>query len=46
MIGNVIQRRFLDNNNYPVAAALGFMLMAAILVLDRASMPGSSAPSS
>jgi spermidine/putrescine transport system permease protein len=32
MIGNVIQSRFLDNNDYPTAAALSFMLMAGILV--------------
>ena len=33
MIGNVIQNRFLAQNDYPVAAALSFMLMAAILIL-------------
>jgi spermidine/putrescine transport system permease protein len=32
MIGNVIQNRFLEQNDYPVAAALSFLLMAAILV--------------
>jgi spermidine/putrescine transport system permease protein len=32
MIGNVIQSRFLLLNDYPVAAALSFLLMAAILV--------------
>ncbi|HEY2917241.1 MAG TPA: ABC transporter permease [Candidatus Limnocylindrales bacterium] len=32
MIGNVIQGRFLLLNDYPVAAALSFILMAAILV--------------
>ncbi|HXG40301.1 MAG TPA: ABC transporter permease [Candidatus Limnocylindrales bacterium] len=32
MIGNVIQTRFLTNNDYPTAAALSFLLMAAILV--------------
>jgi spermidine/putrescine transport system permease protein len=32
MIGNVIQSRFLEQNDYPLAAALSFMLMAAILV--------------
>ncbi|HEX5948496.1 MAG TPA: ABC transporter permease [Actinomycetota bacterium] len=32
MIGNVIQREFLQNNDYPEAAALSFLLMAAILV--------------
>jgi spermidine/putrescine transport system permease protein len=32
MIGNVIQARFLLENDYPVAAALSFILMAAILV--------------
>ena len=31
MIGNVIQSRFLENNDYPTAAALTFILMAAIL---------------
>jgi spermidine/putrescine transport system permease protein len=31
MIGNVIQSRFLANNDYPTAAALSFMLMAGIL---------------
>ena len=31
MIGNVIQSRFLENNDYPTAAALSFMLMAGIL---------------
>ncbi len=31
LIGNVIQSRFLVNNDYPVAAALSFMLMAGIL---------------
>ncbi len=33
MIGNVIQRLFLDTNDYPQAAALSFVLMAAILVM-------------
>jgi spermidine/putrescine transport system permease protein len=33
MIGNVIQSRFLENNDYPTAAALSFILMAAILLL-------------
>lgn len=32
MIGNVIQGRFLEQNDYPTAAALAFLLMAAILV--------------
>jgi len=32
MIGNVIQSRFLLQNDYPVAAALSFILMAGILV--------------
>jgi spermidine/putrescine transport system permease protein len=31
LIGNVIQSRFLVNNDYPTAAALSFMLMAGIL---------------
>ena len=33
MIGNVIQRLFLSNNDYPQAAALSFVLMAAILTM-------------
>jgi spermidine/putrescine transport system permease protein len=33
MIGNVIQSRFLVLNDYPVAAALSFILMVGILVL-------------
>jgi spermidine/putrescine transport system permease protein len=33
MIGNVIQSRFLQNNDYPTAAALSFILMAAILAM-------------
>ena len=33
MIGNVIQRLFLQTNAYPEAAALSFVLMAATLVL-------------
>ena len=32
MVGNVIQGRFLDQNDYPVAAALAFLLMAGILL--------------
>ena len=32
MIGNVIQNRFLQQNDYPTAAALSFILMAGILV--------------
>jgi spermidine/putrescine transport system permease protein len=32
MIGNVVQSRFLVNNDYPTAAALSFILMAGILV--------------
>jgi spermidine/putrescine transport system permease protein len=32
MIGNVIQREYLQNNDYPEAAALSFLLMAAILI--------------
>ena len=43
MIGNVIERLFLSNNDYPQAAALGFILMAAILamVLVYARLIGS-----
>ncbi|MES1247789.1 MAG: ABC transporter permease [Actinomycetota bacterium] len=33
MIGNVIQSEFLELRDYPTAAALSFILMAAILVL-------------
>lgn len=32
MIGNIIQTQFLTNNNYPVASALSFILMAALLI--------------
>ena len=32
MIGNVIQSRYLDQNDYPTAAALSFLLMAGILI--------------
>ncbi len=32
MIGNVIQGRFLQSNDYPLAAALSFVLMAGILI--------------
>jgi spermidine/putrescine transport system permease protein len=33
MIGNVIQNKFLTQNDYPYAAALSFMLMAGVLVV-------------
>lgn len=33
MIGQVIYRQFLNNNEYPEAAALGFILMAGVLLL-------------
>jgi spermidine/putrescine transport system permease protein len=33
MIGNVIQRLFLQTNAYPEASALGFVLMAAVMVM-------------
>ncbi len=33
MIGNVIQSKFLELTDYPAAAALSFILMAAILVM-------------
>jgi len=33
MIGNVIQRLFLETNAYPEASALGFLLMAGVLLL-------------
>jgi spermidine/putrescine transport system permease protein len=32
MVGNVIQAKFLESLDYPAAASLGFILMAAILV--------------
>lgn len=32
MIGNVIQGRFLQSNDYPLASALSFVLMAGILI--------------
>lgn len=32
MVGNVIQGRFLQQNDYPIAAALAFILMAGILI--------------
>jgi spermidine/putrescine transport system permease protein len=32
MIGNVIQAKFLESLDYPAAASLSFLLMAAILV--------------
>lgn len=32
MIGNVIQNRYLQQNDYPLASALSFLLMAGILV--------------
>jgi spermidine/putrescine transport system permease protein len=33
MIGNVIQSKFLELIDYPAAASLSFVLMAAIIVL-------------
>jgi spermidine/putrescine transport system permease protein len=33
MIGNVIQSRFLEVNDYPTASALSFLLMASMLVI-------------
>ncbi len=33
MIGNIIQRLFLNTNAYPEAAALSFVLMAVVLIL-------------
>jgi len=32
MIGNVIQTEYLTNNQYPLASAMSFMLMAALLI--------------
>ena len=33
MIGNVIQRLFLETNAYPEASALGFVLMFGVLIM-------------
>jgi spermidine/putrescine transport system permease protein len=33
MIGNIIQFQFLSANNYPTAAALGFVLVVGVMVL-------------
>jgi spermidine/putrescine transport system permease protein len=33
MIGNVIQSRFLELTDYPVAATLSFILMAIIVLM-------------
>jgi spermidine/putrescine transport system permease protein len=33
MVGNIIQRKFLDSLDYPSAAALGFVLVALVMVL-------------
>jgi spermidine/putrescine transport system permease protein len=33
MVGNIIQRKFLDSLDYPSAAALGFVLVAVVMVL-------------
>ena len=33
MVGNIIQRKFLDSLDYPAAAALGFVLVAVVMVL-------------
>ena len=33
MVGNIIQRKFLDALDYPAAAALAFVLVAAVMVL-------------
>lgn len=33
MVGNIIQRKFLDSLDYPSAAALGFVLVAVTMVL-------------
>ena len=43
MIGNVIQSKFLELTDYPAAAALSFVLMAAILVARRRLRPRRSA---
>ena len=33
MVGNIIQRKFLDALDYPAAAALSFVLVAAVMAL-------------
>ena len=33
MVGNIIQRKFLDSLDYPAAAALGFVLIAVVMAL-------------
>jgi spermidine/putrescine transport system permease protein len=33
MVGNIIQRKFLDSLDYPAAAALAFVLVAAVMAL-------------
>jgi spermidine/putrescine transport system permease protein len=33
MVGNIIQRKFLESLDYPAAAALGFVLVAVVMVL-------------
>ncbi len=33
MVGNIIQRKFLDNLDYPAAAALSFVLVALVMAL-------------
>jgi spermidine/putrescine transport system permease protein len=33
MVGNIIQRRFLDSLDYPAASALGFVLVAVVMIL-------------
>jgi spermidine/putrescine transport system permease protein len=33
MVGNIIQRKFLDSLDYPAAAALAFVLVAAVMLL-------------
>jgi spermidine/putrescine transport system permease protein len=33
MIGNVIQSKFLELTDYPAAASMSFVLMAAILLM-------------
>ncbi len=42
MIGNVIQSKFLELIDYPAAAALSFMLMAAILVASSSTRASSA----
>ncbi len=32
MIGNIVQREFLNDQNYPLASALAFILMIGLMI--------------